>query len=122
MEAISMAMGILRKKRYALVGTEKAGSHAKVAFPTRSGQKAQKVHLNLVRTIEDRWRARYGEASLRALREPLERLVGEATAQASPLFRGLESYPVGWRASVPKPHTLPHFPLVLHRGGFPDGS
>ena len=28
----------------------------------------------------------------------------------------------GWRAAVPKPETLPHYPMLLHRGGFPDGS
>lgn len=28
----------------------------------------------------------------------------------------------GWRASVRKPDTLPRYPIVLHRGGFPDGS
>ncbi len=25
-------------------------------------------------------------------------------------------------ADVRPPQTLPHFPMVLHRGGFPDGS
>ena len=49
--------------------------------------------------------------------------IGRRTsAQLSPLFRGLEPYPDGWRAKVRKPDTLPHYPMVLHRGGFPDGS
>jgi hypothetical protein len=34
----------------------------------------------------------------------------------------VEPYPEGWRASVPRPEVLPDFPMVLHRGGFPDGS
>ena len=38
------------------------------------------------------------------------------------LFGGLEPYPDNWRASVRRPATLPHFPMVLHRGGYPDGS
>ena len=54
--------------------------------------------------------------------ESLERLAGGGTAETSPLFGGLEPYPDGWRASVRKPETLPHYPMVLHRGGFPDGS
>ncbi len=66
--------------------------------------------------IEDGWRTRFGHDNIRALRELLERMAGE------PLFRGLQPYPDGWRSSVRKPHTLPHFPMVLHRGGFPDGS
>jgi hypothetical protein len=28
----------------------------------------------------------------------------------------------GWRAKVRRPTTLPHYRMVLHRGGFPDGS
>ncbi|MGB7741631.1 MAG: hypothetical protein WBL41_02645 [Terracidiphilus sp.] len=41
---------------------------------------------------------------------------------ASPLLQGLHPYPDNWRASLPMPEVLPHFPMVLHRGGFPDGS
>jgi hypothetical protein len=35
---------------------------------------------------------------------------------------GLEPYPDNWRTDVRPPQMLPHFPMVLHRGGFPDGS
>jgi len=52
-----------------------------------------------------------------ALRKSLEPLVGQTTAHSSPLFQGLEPFPKGWRASVPRPRTLPHYPMVLHRGG-----
>ena len=38
------------------------------------------------------------------------------------LFQGLEPYPDNWRASVRRPVTLPYYPMVLHRGGYPDGS
>jgi len=72
--------------------------------------------------IEERWQTRFGKGTISALRRALERLVGESTAQLSPLFKGLEPYPDGWRASVRKAATLPHYPMVLHRGGFPDGS
>ena len=37
-------------------------------------------------------------------------------------MRGLEPYPDGWRAKVRRPEALPHYPMVLHRGGYPDGS
>jgi hypothetical protein len=63
--------------------------------------------------IEERWRTRFGQDNIRTLRESLERLAGEPR---------LEPYLEGWRASVRQPDTLPHFPMVLHRGGFPDGS
>jgi len=69
-----------------------------------------------------RWLARFSAGAIRTLRESLERLVGEPAAALSPLFDGLEPQPNGWRASVRKPDTLPPYPRVLHRGGFPDGS
>jgi hypothetical protein len=76
----------------------------------------------LVGIIEGRWLARFGKDDIRNLRKSLERLVGEPTAALSSLFRGLEPHPEGWRASVRKSDTLPHYPMVLHRGGYPDGS
>jgi DNA-binding MarR family transcriptional regulator len=93
-----------------------------IVRPTPAGRRAQAVWRPLAGIIEERWQARFGKDDIRNLRESLERLVSEPTAQLSPLFKGLEPYPDGWRAAVPKPDTLPHYPMVLHRGGFPDGS
>lgn len=121
-EAIQTAMGILQKKHVAVVEPDPAGSRAKVARLTQKGTEAQAAYARLVAMIEERWQSCFGKDSIRALRELLERLVGEPTPQLSPLYQGLEPYPDGWRASVAKPGTLPHYPMVLHRGGFPDGS
>jgi DNA-binding MarR family transcriptional regulator len=121
-EAIAMAMGVLQKRRDAVVGPDPTGSRAKVARLTPKGREAQEAYRQLPGIIEQRWQARFGKETISTLRDLLERLVGEPTAQRSPLFRGLEPYPDGWRASVCKPNTLPHYPMVLHRGGFPDGS
>jgi len=118
-EAISMAMGVLQKKHLAVV---EADGRAKVARLTPQGREAQGAYRQLLGIIEERWHARFGKEAIGALREPLERLAGDSTAPHSPLFRGLEPYPDGWRAKVRRPSTLPHFPMVLHRGGFPDGS
>jgi DNA-binding MarR family transcriptional regulator len=121
-EAISMAIGVLRKKGIARVETDPAGSRGKVARLTPKGREAQDTYRQLAGIIEERWRARFGLPIIRTLRASLERLVGQPSPQLSPLFRGLEPHPDGWRASVAKPNTLPHYPMVLHRGGFPDGS
>jgi hypothetical protein len=121
-ESIAMAMGILRKGRCAEVGTEKLDGRAKVIRLTLRGLEAQKGSRELVANIEKRWRTRYGERVLAALREALEPIVGDGTAQNSPLFRGLEPHPENWRAAVARPRTLPHFPMVSHRGGYPDGA
>ncbi len=121
-EAISMAMGILEKGHFVVVEPDPDGSRFKIVRLTPKGRKAQETYRQLLDVIEDRWEARFGEATIYNLREALEQLVGNPTAQQSPLFKGLEPYPDGWRASVRKPETLPHYPMVLHRGGFPDGS
>jgi hypothetical protein len=121
-ESIAVAMGILRKGRFAEVGPEKPGSRTKVVRLTPRGVAAQKAYHALVASIENRWQTRYGQPAIAALRASLEPIVGDGTAENSPLFRGLEPYPEGWRAAVPRPRTLPHFPMVLHRGGYPDGA
>jgi DNA-binding MarR family transcriptional regulator len=121
-EAIATALGFLQKRRLAVVDPDPAGSRAKIARLTPKGREAQDAYRQLFGIIEQRWQARFGKGCIRTLRDSLERLVGEPTAQRSPLFRGLDPYPDGWRASVRKPNTLPHYPMVLHRGGFPDGS
>jgi DNA-binding MarR family transcriptional regulator len=121
-EAISMAMGILQKKRVAVVEPYRTGGPAKVARLTPGGREAQRAYRQRLDIIETRWLARFGKETIRTLRDLLERLAGVPTAHLSPLVLGLEPYPDGWRASVRRPNTLPHYPMVLHRGGFPDGS
>jgi hypothetical protein len=131
-EAIKIALGLLAKRGHIAVESQPGSSQSK---PNRAkatgikmvhlitkGVKARQAYRLRLDLIEQQWRWRFGEESIRNLRESLEPLVGDGTAQASPLFRGLEPYPEGWRASVAKPETLPHYPMVLHRGGYPDGS
>jgi DNA-binding MarR family transcriptional regulator len=115
-EAIAMSLGFLEKRRYVVVGPDPAASRMKRVRLTPRGHDARNAYLRLLGDIEERWPARFGRDTIGALRDSLERVVGE------PLFRGLEPYPDGWRAYVPKPETLPHYPMVLHRGGYPDGS
>ena len=121
-EAISMAMGVLGKRGLVVIEADPTASREKVARLTAKGVEAQNAYRRLLGKIEERWRERFGEDKIRELRAALEVLVGEPGATMSPLFRGLEPYPDGWRASVRKPEVLPHYPLVLHRGGYPDGS
>ena len=68
---------------------------------TAAGLRARQVWLPLAGLIEQRWRDRFG---------------------ADRVGQGLEPYPDNWRASVRRPAVLPHYPMVLHRGGYPDGS
>jgi DNA-binding MarR family transcriptional regulator len=111
-EAISMALGVLQKSGIAEAKPDPAASRGKVVHLTPKGRKAQDSYRQLVGAIEERWQARFGRDPIRGLRESLQSLAVEAAAP----------YPDGWRAEVRKPDTLPHYPMVLHRGGFPDGS
>ena len=105
------------------VSPESPGSRMKILALTAEGMDAQKTYGALVWSIEKRWESRFGKSAVAMLRDLLERLVcGEGDAKSSLLFLGLEAYPSGWRASLPKPEVLPHYPMVLHRGGYPDGS
>jgi hypothetical protein len=68
---------------------------------TDAGRAAKGAYDKAVGAIDD--------APLRAALEPID---------VSPAAR----YERGWRAKVNAPDTLPHHPIVLHRGAYPDGA
>ncbi len=120
-EAIAMALGLVTKAG-TVEQAAKPGGRGKLARLTGSGIAAQRAYAGRTADIEAGWRARYGAdlvAGLRGLLEPLADLPGGGHG---PLWRGLEPYPDGWRASARAAGPLPHYPMVLHRGGYPDGS
>jgi hypothetical protein len=121
-ELIKVALGFLQKNGCVVIASDPASKTTKLARLTPKGLLAQHAYHQLTGVIEARWQERLGKNAIRDLRSLLEGLAGEGTLQRSPLSRGLEPYPDGWRASVPNPDTLPHYPMVTHRGGFPDGS
>jgi hypothetical protein len=57
-----------------------------------------------------------------ALRAAIVPIVGDLDLSTSPLAAALVAPPTGWRAKARPPETLPHHPVVSHRGGYPDGS
>jgi len=120
-EAVSMASGFLVRNDRAETGPVPAPDRGQRIRLTPSGRRARDRYGPLTAAIEDRWRTRWGDALIAGLRTRLERLAGSADP-ARPLMLGLEPYPDGWRARVRRPQLLPHYPMVLHRGGYPDGS
>jgi DNA-binding MarR family transcriptional regulator len=121
-QAISMAVKFLEQQGYVRVEPDPAASRTKRVRLTAKGRDAQDVYPRLLSEVEQRWAARFGTDLLRTLRESLERLVGAADGDPSPLSAGLVPHAGGWRASRAMPDGLPHSPMVLHRGGWPDGS
>jgi hypothetical protein len=118
-ESVAMAMGALRKFGVAAEGPDPAGSRFKFTRLTPRGVVLRDEYPALAAGIEQDWRARFGDARVTALRQALEPLAADDPPR---LYAGLGPYPDGWRALVPRPATLPHYPMTLHRGGYPDGS
>jgi DNA-binding MarR family transcriptional regulator len=121
-EAIKMMLGFLTKHRFVAIEADLVAGRIKVVRLTAKGIEAQQAFgLRLALTEKD-WRKRFGDEAIGRLRTALEAVVIDAGGGPSPLMERLMLHPEGWRASRSVPETLPHYPLVLHRGGFPDGS
>ena len=118
-EAVRWALGILTRGGLAAEEPDPAARRGKVARLTARGLDARRVYHGLTGAIERRWHERFTPDVTGALRASLEPL---AAGDPPSLFAGLEPYPDNWRASVRPPVIVPHFPMVLHRGGYPDGS
>jgi hypothetical protein len=121
-EAVSWAAGVLTRSRLAVETPDPAASRGKIARLTSGGIAAQRVYRELVSTVEQRWQERFTGGTISALRLPLEALATAPDGVPPPLFQALEPYPDNWRAQVRRPGILPYYPMVLHRGGYPDGS
>jgi DNA-binding MarR family transcriptional regulator len=122
-EAIAMALGPLTKADLAVVGTAPGGGRFKAVRLTDRGQEAQWAFADWMGRFDTVAGQHFGAEAISGLRAALEPLAGDPDESAhAPLMAGLEPYPDNWRADEPPRQTLPHFPMVLHRGGFPDGS
>jgi hypothetical protein len=109
-----MALGFLGRVGCVSVETDQV-SGRRVASLTDEGRRAAATYRRVLAATEVAWDAAELHAALTAI-------VGDDLgAERCSLFAGLGRYPDGWRASVRPPATLPHHPMVLHRGGYPDG-
>jgi hypothetical protein len=117
-ESIAMAMGILKKA--ALVEIDSGA--AKTVRLTPRGLAGQQSALGALVEVENRWVHHHGKPTIQRLRKVSERIVQKSYEGSALLLQGLKPYPGTWRASLPGTQTLPRFPMVLHRGGYPDGS
>lgn len=118
-EAIAVAVNFLESKGY--VAEMKPPGGAKLLMLKPKGELAQAKYFKLTQEIEARWKERFGVEVVEALRASLERLAG-AARRKSRLLECVKPYPEGWRARAPEIAVLPHFPMVTHRGGYPDGA
>jgi hypothetical protein len=116
-EITDVSLGYLEKQGLA---TRSGAGRAKVVTTTMGGAAAQ------LQTDE-----RLGELDRRF--EPARAALEAILSNSDGMADGLTPHPMGWRAQKPylvqtermlaDPRAaLPHFPIVTHRGGFPDGS
>jgi DNA-binding MarR family transcriptional regulator len=121
-EAVSAALGFLERHGYVTVEPDPLVARTKSVRLTARGSRAQAVYRRLPDQLEAGWRERFGGDVIDLVRASLEGLVGGSHPASSPLDLGLRPYPDSWRAALGGPGRLPDYPMVLHRGGFPDGS
>lgn len=120
--AVGNSLSLLQKSGHVVIGAGPATGRARLARLTPQGVQAQDAYHCRARNVEQEWEARLGQGDVAAVRESLEALVGAGPPADFPLFAGLKPYPDGWRAQLPTPNVLPHYPMISHRGGYPDGS
>ena len=78
-EAISMALGILQKGRFAIVDHNPTANRTKLIRLTSKGREAQAAYRQRLAQIEERWRTRFGIDTICGLRASLDRLVTRVT-------------------------------------------
>jgi DNA-binding MarR family transcriptional regulator len=117
-ESISMALGILQKGAYVALEPDPLASRGKQVRLTAKGAEALQGYRTDVEKVERSLILRYGAETVGTLYQSLEQIF----AQEQALLDGLKPYPECWRAKIRPASRLPRFPMVLHRGGYPDGS
>lgn len=121
-EAIAMALGLLERQGITEVGAAADGGRFKTVRLTELGLHTRDAYLDRLGTVEQSFRKRLGAEAVDAVRVALQDIVGDPATENSPLMAAVKPYEDGWRAAVRQPATLPHYPMILHRGGYPDGS
>jgi DNA-binding MarR family transcriptional regulator len=132
-EAIAVSVRILERREYIVVEPDPARGRSRSARLTPKGRSAQEASRRFLAVVEERWEGRFGTEAIARLRAALQGLFDQHDGGEPRLSQGLEPHPTGWRARKPflaqttavlrDPRSgLPHYPVVSHRGGFPDGS
>ena len=113
------AMGVAKETTSVMTGdarrqglvTTAASKHVAI---TDEGRQAAADADATVAAVEARW-----PTELRACLEPL---AGDGIVEGSALAKAIRPPDGTWRHRRPRPLTLPHHPVISHRGGYPDGS
>jgi hypothetical protein len=110
-EQIDNAAGYLQRSRLAELVPIPGAKRGKALVLTERGAKAKSASAGKLARLEATWDERHGPV-LSRLRAALRSL--DVTIPEHP--------PGTWRAEAKDLARLPRFPLVTHRGGFPEGA
>jgi DNA-binding MarR family transcriptional regulator len=110
-EQIDNAAGYLERARLAALIPIPGAKRGKALVLTERGEEARTKAARKLARLEETWEERHGSV-LESVREALATL--DVTFPEHP--------PGTWRAEAKELARLPRFPLVTHRGGFPDGA
>jgi DNA-binding MarR family transcriptional regulator len=133
-EGVASTLGFLERHHCIEIAPDRSGRRGKSAWPTESGIKARDARPTRSARIEQSWQTRFGPTEISALRATAEHLLNvQAKDGEFTLAQGLHGYPDSWRNHAPyaaqtkamlqnPAEHLPRHPMVLHRGGYPDGS
>ncbi len=128
-EAIAGSLRELESRGYVVIGP----GPARLAQLTAKGRAVQADGRALASRIERDWQQRFGADVIGALTGAAQEIFAAYDREQPRLAEGLRPYLDGWRAHPPylaqttallrdPAAALPHYPVVSHRGGFPDGS
>ena len=133
-EGLAMLVGFLARAGLATVAPDPSAPRGQAVSLTPKGLAAKRASGRLARGHRGAV-ARSGSArdAIDELRARLDGILDARAGDAPLLAHGLVPPPGGWRARRPylaqtqavlrDPRAaLPRYPMVLHRGGFPDGS
>lgn len=126
-EAVSISLTWLHREGYADVAPDPNG-RGKVVVLTAAGSAAQRFHPRRLTEVETAWDERFGPDTVSTLEASLARILGNSSLAAvlvTPAggWRGEGHYNARTAAFIDHPTTaLPQSPVVLPRGGWPDGS
>jgi hypothetical protein len=127
--AINVLLGFLQRRGLSVVSSQQ---RRRLVRLTGAGMEAREQHLYTLGGQWKRHRERYGAVVDELSAAALAILDAREVDGTPGLAEGLRPLPDGWRAwpsylaqteaFVADPWRLPAQPMVLHRGGYPDGS
>jgi hypothetical protein len=126
-EAVSTALTWLNGHGLVDVGSKSSG-RGKAALLTAAGSEAQAAHGHRLSAVEEDWEARFGTGTIDSMRSALDAVLTHDAFNAALVtpengWRGKGRYQKLTARFIESPtDALPRHPMILHRGGWPDGS